>query len=382
MKQQRWMSQNFFVFFFTWGIFLPYWTGWLVSEKGLDVAEAGVIMGSGLIIRGLSTMSFYPLISKYFNLKIVLTLLSFTSLLLILLYLPVSSYTALFAVTVLFSAVYPCLLPAVENAAGTLVQKGKVHYGRSRSFGSLGYVIAVFVVSAFTGPFGDGVILNIMIVGLAILLLLQFLPAPTALSVRVDKEQKDDDNAEKLLFKEKSFLIVLLIAIFLQGAHASYYNYGYIYLQDLGLKGFAIGILLNIAVIFEIFYFARADHVLTRWKPSSLMLLASFGSTVRWILYWFPNLWTFILSQTLHSLSFAMAHFAFIRFITENLSPRQNAIAQGLYSALAMSFSTAFLTLAGGYLYKWDPRLAFLGMLICTLPAIAIILGTRKRYNY
>src|SRR5690606_12627796 len=117
MKQQRWMSQNFFVFFFTWGIFLPYWTGWLVSAKGLDVAEAGVIMGSGLIIRGLSTMSFYPLISKYFSLGIVLTLLSFTSLLLILLYLPVSSYTALFAVTVLFSAVYPCLLPAVENAA-------------------------------------------------------------------------------------------------------------------------------------------------------------------------------------------------------------------------------------------------------------------------
>ncbi|HEX5563577.1 MAG TPA: MFS transporter, partial [Sporosarcina sp.] len=40
MNNQRWLSISFFTFFFTWGVFLPYWTGWLTIEKGLSVKDA------------------------------------------------------------------------------------------------------------------------------------------------------------------------------------------------------------------------------------------------------------------------------------------------------------------------------------------------------
>ena len=35
MNNQRWLSISFLTFFFTWGVFVPYWTGWLTIEKGL-----------------------------------------------------------------------------------------------------------------------------------------------------------------------------------------------------------------------------------------------------------------------------------------------------------------------------------------------------------
>ena len=55
MNNQRWLSMSFLAFFFTWGVFLPYWTGWLTIEKGLSVTTASFIMGLGMVAR------FFPL---------------------------------------------------------------------------------------------------------------------------------------------------------------------------------------------------------------------------------------------------------------------------------------------------------------------------------
>ncbi|RKJ60064.1 MFS transporter, partial [Butyricicoccus sp. 1XD8-22] len=63
MNSQRWMSTHFFSFFMTWGIFLPYWSGWLIYTKGITVSEASLIMSLGLIARGLSTLFAFPYLS-------------------------------------------------------------------------------------------------------------------------------------------------------------------------------------------------------------------------------------------------------------------------------------------------------------------------------
>lgn len=383
MNNQRWLSQSFFVFFITWGVFLPYWTGWLVQGKGLSVTEASLIMGFGLLARGASTLFAFPLASKYWSSQKVILVLTISSLVATILYIPTSSFGALFVVTLLFSAVYPALLPAVDSTAGALVQQGDVHYGKSRSYGSIGFVISVLIISIVTGYFGEQAILWSMMVGLCLMLFLRLLPTPAILLVKPTVKDRKDSLSMRSLWQVKSFPIVLLIVILLQGAHASYYNYGYIYLQDLGVDNYYIGIVINIAIIFEIIYFANADHLFKKWKPSSLLLLAASGSTLRWVLvFLFPSVWVFMLSQSLHALSFGVAHYAFIRYITKNLPEQQIPNAQGIYSALALSLSTAVLTLAGGFLYEISPRLAFLGMVVSTIPAMLLIMMTRKHYDY
>ena len=382
MNEQRWLAKNFFMFFATWGIFIAYLTGWLINDKELSVSDASIIMGFGLVARAISTMFIFPYVSKIMSNKHVLIFFTLTSLIVTILYIPVNSFAGLFIITMLFSVFYPALLPAVESSASTLMQHGKVHYGKARSLGSFGYVVAVLIISMLTGVYGEQTILWLMILGLTALLIIQLMPAPPMLSV-LPKQEKSNSISMKDLFKMKSFVVVLIVVILLQGAHASYYNYGYIYLQELNVSAFYIGMILNVAVIFEILYFLKADTFLTKWKPSSLLLLAAVGSTLRWILvYAFPNMPVFVVSQALHALSFAMAHYAFIQYITKALPKEQIPNAQGMYSALAMSLSAALLTLLGGALYEIEPGLAFLGMIIFTVPAIFLIIFTKKRFDY
>ncbi|UTR16383.1 3-phenylpropionate MFS transporter [Salipaludibacillus sp. LMS25] len=383
MKNQRWLSLNFFTFFITYGIYLPYWTGWLVKGKGLSVAEASLIMGFGLLARGLSSLFAFPLASKYWSSQRIILVFTVSSLVATLLYIPSLSFSTLFIVTVIFSAIYPSLLPAIDSTAGALVQKGNIHYGKSRAYGSIGFIISVLIISIVTNFFGEQAILWSMIVGLSLMLLLRFLSTPDLLKVKPTTKERKESLTIRNLWKVKSFPIVLLIVVLLQGSHASYYNFGYIYLQALGAERYYIGMIINVAVIFEILYFLKADHFFKKWQSSSLLLLAASGSTLRWLLLsLIPNVYVFVLSQSLHALSFGVAHYAYIRYITKNLPKQQIPNAQGIYSAVALSFSTAVLTLAGGFLYDFSSRLAFLAMIVCTVPAILIIMMTKKHYEY
>ncbi|MCZ8541712.1 MULTISPECIES: MFS transporter [Psychrobacillus] len=383
MNNQRWLSQSFFVFFFTWGIFLPYWTGWLVQAKNLTVADASMIMAFGLVARAVATMFVFPLMSKYMSNKKIIITFTMLALCAAVFYIPATSRVSLLLITILFSLVYPTLMPAIESGASSLVQQGKVHYGKSRSYGSIGFVIAVLIISMLTGFWGEQAILWSMIIGLILLLIKQFMPTPGPLLTKPSIEDRRQKLSMKELWKVKTFPVVLIVVFLLQGAHAAYYNYGYIYLQELDVNAFYIGMIINIAVIFEILYFMKADNFLTKWRPSSLFLLAGAGSTLRWVLiFLFPNVGIFIISQALHALSFGMAHIAFIRYLTISLPKEQIPNAQGIYSGLALSLSTAILTFVGGYLYEIQPGLAFLGMIICTVPAIILILISRKNLRY
>ena len=164
MNNQRWLSISFLTFFFTWGVFLPYWIGWLTNEKGLSVKDASIVMGAGMIVRSFSTFFVFPYLTERTSYIRVIKWTTVVSLVLAILYIPDSSFIGLFVITILFSAVYPIILPAVESGASVLMQKERVHYGKSRSFGSIGYTIALLLVGAATAIWNEQAILYMMIV--------------------------------------------------------------------------------------------------------------------------------------------------------------------------------------------------------------------------
>jgi PPP family 3-phenylpropionic acid transporter len=379
MNIQRWMSRQFFTFFMTWGIFLPYWTGWLINAKGMTVPQASLIMSLGLLARGLSTLLAFPYLSGKFSSKTLLNGMGIATLISILCYIPANSFTSLLVITLLFHFCYPALMPALDSAAGILVQHNQLkHYGKSRSWGSIGFVIAGLILTVFTGALGDQVILWMMLLGTMVLVYLSLLRAPDVLTVK-PKVNKANQGGMLKLFTIKHFALVLLVVILLQAAHASYYNYGYIYLQELHAPKYLIGVIINIAVIAEIIFFSRADKAFHKLSVSSLLALAALGSTIRWILLFaFPNVIVFCLAQTLHACSFAMGHYAFMKYLIKNIPHEQIPKAQGIYSALALSWSTAVFTIFGGYLYEIEPRYAFIGMIVCTVPAMMLALVYRK----
>ncbi|SFK03343.1 MULTISPECIES: MFS transporter [unclassified Bacillus (in: firmicutes)] len=379
MNTHRWMSIQFFSFFMTWGIFLPYWTGWMIHTKGITVPQASLIMSLGLVARGLSTLFAFPYLSGKFSSKTLLNGAGIGTLIAILCYIPASSFTSLLIVTLAFHLFYPTLMPALDSAAGVLVQSNQLKdYGRSRQWGSIGFVLAGMILSIFTGMLGDEVILWALLLGTGIFVCLGFMRAPVILSKKPQSDPTEKEGMLKL-FHIKHFSLVLIIVILLQAAHASYYNYGYLFLQEIHAPKYLIGVIINIAVIAEIIFFSIADRKFQNFSVGSLLALAALGSSVRWILVFaFPNVIVFCIAQTLHACSFAMGHYAFMKYLVKNISHTQIPKAQGIYSALALSWSTAVFTIFGAYLYEIEPRYAFIGMIVCTIPSMLLALLYRK----
>lgn len=378
MNTQSWMSRQFFSFFLTWGVFLPYWTGWLIHIKGMTVSQASLIMSLGLVIRGLATLFAFPYLSGKFSSRTLLNGMSIGTLIAILCYIPASSFASLLAVTLLLHFFYPALMPALDSAAGILVQNKQLKdYGKSRSWGSIGFVVSGMILTFFTGSFGDEAIFWALLLGMAAVLFLGFMNTPGVLSQKPKAGQAK--GAIMKLFSIRYFGLVLVIVILLQAAHASYYNYGYIYLQEIQAPKYLIGAIINIGVIAEILFFFIADRTFKRFSIGSLLALAALGSTARWILVFaFPHVIMFSIAQTLHAFSFAMAHYAFMKYLIKHVPHEQVPITQGVYSALALSWSTALFTIFGGYLYEIEPRYAFIGMVVCTVPALVLALIFRK----
>ncbi|MBU8918776.1 MFS transporter [Neobacillus sp. 114] len=379
MNTQRWMSSQFFTFFLTWGVFLPYWTGWMIHIKGISISQASLIMSLGLVVRGLSTLFVYPYFSGKFSSRTLLNGMAIGTFLSMLCYIPANSYSSLLMVTLLLNLFYPTLMPALDTAAGVLVQSKQLkHYGRSRSWGSIGFVASGMVLTVFTGALGDVVIFWSLLLGTIVLVGLGLMPAPLVLS---EKPQPNQTKRARMLnlFRIKHFGLVLAIVILLQAAHATYYTYGYIFLQEIHSPKYLIGLILNIAVIAEIIFFLIADRYFQRFSTGFLLALSSLGSTVRWILVFaFPNVIVFSISQILHALSFAMCHYAFMKYLIKNIPHLQIPNAQGMYSALALSWSTAVFTIFGGYLYEIEPRFAYIGMIVCSIPSMVLALVYRK----
>ncbi|SFL72072.1 MFS transporter, PPP family, 3-phenylpropionic acid transporter [Gracilibacillus orientalis] len=379
MNTQRWMSMHFFSFFLTWGIFLPYWSGWMIHTKGISVSEASLIMSLGLLARGLSTLFAFPYLSGKISSKMLLNIMGIGTLVAIVCYIPVNSFTGLLIATIALHLFYPTLMPALDSVAGVLVQSKQLkHYGRSRQWGSIGFVSVGMVLTIFTGMLGDEIILWALLLGVIGFVSLGYMQTPVILS-----EKPPVDQTQKVgilhLFRIKHFSLVLIIVILLQAAHATYYNYGYIFLQEIQAPTYLIGFIINIAVIAEIIFFSIADKKFDKFSIGSLLTIAAIGSSLRWILVFaFPNVIIFCIAQTLHALSFAMAHYAFMKYLIKNIPHLQIPKAQGVYSALALSWSTAVFTILGGYLYEIEPRLSFIGMILCTIPAMLLALIYRR----
>jgi PPP family 3-phenylpropionic acid transporter len=380
MNTQRWMSRQFFSFYMTWGIFLPYWTGWMIHAKGMTVSQASLIMSLGLMARGLSTLFAFPYLSGKFSSKFLLNVMSFGTLLAILCCIPAKSFASLLVVNLFLHLFYPTLMPALDSAASVLMQHKQLrHYGKSRSWGSMGFVAAGTILTFFTGALGNEVILWALLLLTLIFVCLGMMRAPVVLSEKPQANQSKKGGLLKLL-RIKHFGIVLVIVILLQAAHASYYSYGYLYLQEIHAPEYLIGVILNIAVISEIIFFLNADRTFQKFSAGSLLTMAALGSTVRWILVFaFPNVIVFCIAQILHACSFAMGHYAFMKYLIKNIPHEQIPKAQGIYSALALSWSTAVFTIFGGYLYEIEPRYAFLGMIVCSVPSMLLALVYKKR---
>lgn len=59
LQSTRWLALGYFTYFFSYGIFLPFWSVWL-KGIGLTPETIGLLLGAGLVARFLGSLLIAP----------------------------------------------------------------------------------------------------------------------------------------------------------------------------------------------------------------------------------------------------------------------------------------------------------------------------------
>ncbi|MDA3132599.1 3-phenylpropionate MFS transporter [Atlantibacter subterranea] len=369
LHSTRWLALSYFTYFFSYGIFLPFWSVWL---KGIGLAPEtiGLLLGAGLIARFLGSLLLAPRVTDPSRLVFALRVLALLTLIFAVAFWLGTTTAWLLIVMVGFNLFFSPLVPLTDALAGTWQKQIPLDYGKVRVWGSLAFVIGSALTGKLISIFDYQAILVMLSIGVASMLLGMMLRP----SVMPQGQARQNESAgwpawRKLVLESWRFLACVSL---LQGAHAAYYGFSAIYWQEAGYSASVVGYLWSLGVVAEIVVFTLSNKLFRRWSARDLLLLSALSGIVRWsLMAWTTDLPWLILAQILHCGSFTICHLAAMRYI----SARQGSEVirlQAVYSAVAMGGSIAIMTMFAGFLFQHLQGGMFWVMALLAVPAIAL----------
>jgi len=254
--------------------------------------------------------------------------------------------TAFFLIGASFSIVFPY----IEAIA---IEALKEKYGKSRLFGSVGFMLFGIVFSYFKGNL------------IWLFIFLMVMTNISSLYFLRDKTIKHSKAKINFLKEWKFWLAVILLQISFGG----FYNFFTIYNIENGIKKEYIGWLWAIGVMAEIFVFIYQHNFIKKLSPEKWIKISILFTSIRWfMLYAFAgNLIMVALSQLIHAFSFALFHTSALLYITKKYENK--TLAQQFYAGTAYGMAAFLGSIISGLLYGenlflYESIFAFLGFLI------------------
>ena len=242
------------------------------------------------------------------------------------------------------------MMPMSEAAMAHLVSAGGQfdarRYGRVRLWGSLGFLVTVFVAGAWFEAFG-----------------MRHFPAWTALSllaVAISVWRLPDLKEAVPAHEAKVAVLPVLrqvpvqwffaAAFFHVLSHIGIYVFFSLYLDSLGYSKTMIGVLWAVSVVVEIGWFFTQARWLQRGSLTGWLVLCAAAMVLRMVLTAGagPWLWVLLLAQVLHALTFAAHHTVCIALLSHHFPGQLRGRGQALYTVVAYGVPGVIGGLAGG----------------------------------
>ncbi|MBH3277137.1 3-phenylpropionate MFS transporter [Serratia marcescens] len=370
LQSTRWLALSYFTYFFSYGIFLPFWGVWLKGE-GIAPETIGILLGAGLVARFLGSLLIAPRVKDPSHLVSALRLLALLTLAFAVGFCFGNGWGWLMLVIAGFNLFFSPLVPLTDALAATWQKQIRMDYGRVRLWGSLAFVIGSALTGQLVAVWGHNAILYSLIFSVLVMLLGMLLKP----SVMPQGEARTNGGAERSLWallKEGPVWRFLLCVTLLQGAHAGYYSFGSIYWQEAGYSASTIGYLWSLGVVAEVIIFASSNVLFRRWNARNLLLLSACCGVLRWsLMAYSTELGWLLLIQILHCGTFTVCHLAAMRFIAARQGQEVIRL-QAVYSALAMGGGIAVMTVIAGFLFEHWQGGVFWVMAAVAVPALFI----------
>ena len=342
------LTSLFYFFYFAvigvYIIFLPK----VLALSGYSASEIGIIFSAAPLVRFLVPFLFirgFRLGKGSFFFALVILFVSVSAL-----HFSLQSFYALLFSNIFFGVGLSLILPYVELIS--LHEIGKERYGKSRLFGSIGFMAVALVLVRFLEDTTNAI--DFLFVLSVLTIVFAFFVVQHAPSLKEKNDEKEPSDVSLL----RDWRLWLGFAL-MQVSFGAFYNFFTIYETAHGVSMqmtiylWSFGVLIEIAML----YF---QGTLLQKNLLYLLQISAAATIVRWFLVFAfaDTLWVMFLAQSLHALSFALFHSAAISYLFHLY--RNKALAQQLFSGISYGLGALVGALLAGYIYDYFPNYLFL----------------------
>jgi len=369
-KNYHWRIAGFYFFYFAFvGMFAPYWSLYLKSIQ-FDAVQISILMSVQPVMRMLAPNIWGWLADRTGKRLLVVQLAALCG---ALSYLGVFFTTQFYGMLLVLGAMsffWSASMPLVEATTLTYLGKNTAHYGRIRSWGSVGFIVAVLGLGyAFDYIAIHWLLWAGLFIMLGILFFSRQIPPTTVLAHHTDSQPI-------MSIVKQPQVLALLIACFLMSvAHGPYYTFFSIYLVDHGYAKSAVGMLWALGVICEIGVFFLMPWLTRRYTLAQILLVSFACAVLRFLLigWGVDTLWLLLVAQVLHAATFGSFHASAVALIHHFFQGRHQSKGQALYGSLTYGAGGMLGGLASGpiwqhygasVLYSCSAGMALLGLLL------------------
>ena len=271
----HWRIAGFYFFYYAFvGMFAPYWSLYLKSLH-FDAIDIAILMSLQPVMRMVAPNVWGWLADHTGKRREVVVVAASLSALFYLGVFATTSFWGLFIVLMLMNFFWSASMPLVEATTLTWLGKNTAHYGRLRSWGSIGFILSVVGLGyAFDHIAIAWLLWAGLVCELGILIFARQIPPAAVLAHHTDHQP-----IKQIVLQPR--VLALFGACFLMAAaHGPYYTFFSIYLVEHGYAKSAVGGLWALGVICEIGVFFLMPGLVRRFGFTRILLI-SFGAAHR-----------------------------------------------------------------------------------------------------
>lgn len=362
------LSGFYFFYYSIVGTFMPYWNLYL-QHQGFNYQEIGVLSSIAIVTRFFAPLVWGWVADKSGKRMLLVRLATWMeSCIWLAIFIVPNTFQSIALLMLIFSFFQNAILAQFEGVTLFWLgdQKAKL-YGKIRKWGSVGFIVGVFVI---------GALLEIVPISMLPILLLIIASLAFIWSFTIREPDGAPTSQKKLepllpVLKRPTVAAFFTIEFILLFSHAPFYSFYSNFLKSLNFSTTEIGFLWAMGVFAEIFMFSIASKIFQRFSWRSLVVMCLLVTSIRWMLvalfshYFVGQLF----AQCLHAFSFGLFHLIAMRVIFQNFSAGQQGRGQALYSTM-WGLGVAFGSVLAGHFWK-----ILSGELIFMCASVVVLLG-------
>ena len=268
----------------------------------------------------------------------------------LLLLIPNINYFYMAALIVVMSVVRAPISPAVDSLTTVVALNNGKRFSDVRIWASISYA----VLMTFGGKLIDVVGFNFVIILCGFLTLVSVFLISTIPLQDIDRPQDNSVKADyKRLFKNKTFLLFVLINILTWAVWSASYNYEGVYFAEKFSNASIFGYVEAVRVVFEIIALVIMAKMKKEIPVKAIYLFFGFSAIAKYVIYYFnlPTFSLFLLAPFMGA-SFGMVIFCYIHYITKIVAKHNIHIAVFVITSAQMLFNAVY-TYIGSVVVKY-----------------------------